>query len=115
MKIDTLNDTNYSTLIDDNHSSCKLIKFETSWCGPCKMLNTVITENLDKVDEKKLKIFVCDIEQSPDLTEKFNIQAVPVVLILDKTNTIKSTAFGAINKNDYLELIKDYLISDKKA
>lgn len=56
-----------------------LVDFYATWCGPCKMIAPVL-EQLTSVDVIKV-----DVDEERELTMKFNISAVPtLILIKDK-------------------------------
>lgn len=57
----------------------KIIDFHATWCGPCKVQKPI----LEKV-AKELNIAVeyVDIEESPDVAQKYGIRAVPTLVML---------------------------------
>jgi thioredoxin 2 len=58
-----------------------LVDLWATWCGPCRMvspaLETVATELADR-----LKLVKVDVDRSPALAQRFEVQAVPTLLIL---------------------------------
>lgn len=73
--------------------------FLTDHCGPCKMLDMVLAEII--YDNPEINLAKCDIEKSPALTQRFDIQGTPTLLfILD--GEIKDTLSGA-QPRDVLE------------
>lgn len=57
-----------------------LVDFFATWCGPCKMLAPVL-EGLSSEMEEKAKIIKVDIDQNPDLADKFEISSVPTMMV----------------------------------
>jgi thioredoxin 1 len=60
-----------------------VLKFHATWCGPCKK----IAPSLIKLAEAKSKsngitFFEVDIDDHPQITEKYEIEAVPTVIKL---------------------------------
>lgn len=51
-----------------------LVDFYTEWCGPCKMLSSIL-EEIDYMD-----IIKVDAEKFNDLSIKFGIMSVPTLL-----------------------------------
>lgn len=51
-----------------------LVDFYTEWCGPCKMLSSIL-EEIDYMD-----IIKVDAEKFNDLSMKFGIMSVPTLL-----------------------------------
>lgn len=76
----------------------KLIKYEASWCHPCK----VLTSNLNKVlteYEGKLEVEVRDIENSDYVNDLANhgVQAVPTMIIVDESGQVLNKYVGIRN------------------
>lgn len=64
----------------------KLIKFEGSWCGPCKALKPIIEKTVSEYNSEDVILESIDIdeEQNQDMVKKANIKGVPTVLVLKK-------------------------------
>lgn len=84
-----------------------VIDFWATWCGPCKRLAPVI-EELAAEFEGKVVIGKCDIEENPDLTDRFGIMSVPTVVFIKDGNVVDSLV-GAAGKPAYEEKIKSLL------
>lgn len=50
-----------------------LVDFYTEWCGPCKMLSSIL-ESIDYMDVLKV-----DADKFPELAMKFGIMSVPTL------------------------------------
>lgn len=55
----------------------KLIKFYTSWCGPCKTLSLL----LKQVDLSGVELVEIDAEEAPETAERYGVQSVPVLVL----------------------------------
>lgn len=57
-----------------------VIKFGAEWCGPCKAMNKV----LDKVRAEfvDIKFFNLDVDNSPDLAQKYKVRSIPTVIFI---------------------------------
>ena len=80
----------------------KVLKFEASWCSPCKMLKEVI-----KNIETDVVIESVDIDENQDLALKYNIRSVPTCVIVDDEGNEVSRHIGMMSKDKFLEFIKD--------
>ena len=60
-----------------------LVDFFATWCGPCKMLTPVLESVANKLD-RKVKIVKVDVDESPDLAQRFGIMSVPTMILFKK-------------------------------
>lgn len=54
----------------------KLIKFYTTWCGPCKVMTNILKE----VDLTDVEVVEVDAEYQSELAKQYNISSVPVLV-----------------------------------
>ncbi|MEO1720262.1 MAG: thioredoxin, partial [Pseudomonadota bacterium] len=57
-----------------------LVDFFAEWCGPCKAMAPAL-EEVAKDMEGKVKIAKIDVDQNPDITTKYGIQAMPTLIL----------------------------------
>ena len=73
----------------------KIIKFEASWCNPCKQLARTLTNSVDSSISSLVEAI--DVDSSNSLVEKYNIRGVPVLLFIDDEGNELARLTGAIN------------------
>ena len=73
-----------------------LVDFSADWCGPCKMMAPVI-EELAGEYEGEMKIGKINVDQSPDIAQKYNVMSIPIFAFF-KNGEVIETAVGALNK-----------------
>ena len=73
-----------------------LVDFFAVWCGPCMMMAPVIDE-LAKEHEGKWKIGKVNIDEEPELAQKFSIQSIPTILLF-KNGEVVDKIMGAQTK-----------------
>lgn len=66
-----------------------LIDFWAPWCGPCMTLLPTL-EALAPMYEGSLKIVKVNIDESPELAEKFDVRGIPY-LVLAKGGEVTAT------------------------
>ena len=72
-----LNSDNFDSVV--NSDKPVLVDFFATWCGPCKMLAPTIEALANDVGNSA---FVCklDVDEAPEIAEKFGINAVPTII-----------------------------------
>ena len=91
-----LNDEKLEDLIGDNIT---IVDFYADWCGPCKMLGTVL-ENLN------YDIVKINTDNHQELAQKFGVMSIPTVLIY-KNKVEKAKFIGFRSKEEIEQMIKN--------
>lgn len=81
----------------------KVLKFEASWCQPCKMLSKTLEESRDALAD--IKIETIDIDQQPERTKQYQVRGVPTIVVLDDTGNELKRKSGALNKAALVEFL----------
>jgi thioredoxin 2 len=64
-----------------------LIDFWAAWCGPCRMVSPAL-EQLANEKAGQLKLVKVDIERAPKLAQRFTVQAVPTLMVMNRGEVI---------------------------
>lgn len=80
-----------------------LIDFYADWCGPCSMLAPVLEEISDEYDGK-LKVCKVNVDDEPELTQKFGIENIPAVFLM-KNGEITDSFVGYKDKDSLEKFI----------
>jgi thioredoxin 1 len=84
----TLTDANFQQQVLDN-SEPVLVDFWAEWCGPCRMLAPTI-EKLATEYQGKVKVGKVDTDANRNTAMKFNISAIPTVILFNKGQIAKT-------------------------
>ena len=67
----------------------KIIKIYADWCGPCKVLEKMLVER--NVEHESVNI---DSPDGEGLSLKYNIRAIPTMLVLDEDGNLLRKMVG---------------------
>lgn len=90
-----LENNNLDELIGDG---VYLVDFYADWCGPCKMLGSVL-------ESMNLNIIKVNTDKFPELATKFGVMSIPTVVIY-KDKEEKTKFIGFRSKEDIEDIIK---------
>ncbi|MFG2525529.1 thioredoxin [Streptomyces sp. NPDC048527] len=71
-----------------------LVDLWATWCGPCRMVSPAL-EQVARELAGKIKLVKVDVDQAPRLSQRFQVQAVPTLLLLDQGEAIARQAGAA--------------------
>lgn len=57
-----------------------VVDFWATWCGPCRSLAPVLEELA--ASEPRVQVVKVDVDRSPSLAARFEIQSVPTLVVL---------------------------------
>ena len=81
-----------------------LVDFFATWCGPCKMLTPELEDLCEEHEE--ITVVKIDVDKFPLLASKFNIRAVPTLIVF-KNGENKKITQGYMDKDALLALVKN--------
>ena len=57
------------------------------WCGPCRMVSPVL-ENLARQYAGKVKLVKVNVDESPAISRRFEVQGIPTLLLVRKGEVV---------------------------
>jgi thioredoxin 2 len=73
-------DTSFSEIADKSPRAV-LVDLWAAWCGPCRMVSPALQRLATEMADQ-LKLVKVDIDRSPALAHRFQIQSVPTLLVM---------------------------------
>jgi thioredoxin 2 len=58
-----------------------LVDFWADWCGPCRMVSPVL-DKLARERPGRIKLVKVDVDKAPGLSRRFDVQAIPTLMVL---------------------------------
>jgi thioredoxin 2 len=80
--------------IADNATQPVLVDLWATWCGPCRMVSPAL-EQVARDLAGRIKLVKVDVDKSPQVSRRFEVQAVPTLLVLDRGKTVARQAGAA--------------------
>ena len=81
-----------------------LVDFWATWCGPCRMLGPVIEQLAEEYEGKAVTIGKVDVDEQPELAQRYGITGVPTVIFLQNGEEIDRKV-GAMPVQSYIEVL----------
>jgi len=98
-----LNNNNFDETIKNG---VVLVDFWATWCGPCKMLAPNV-EEIAKEYEGRAVVGKVDVDENPDLAERFGIMSIPALFVF-VNGEVKEKLIGYRLKMQIAEVLDKY-------
>lgn len=100
-------DTFDEGVIEASLNKLVLVDFWAPWCGPCKMLNPILTRIVTEIGDK-VDIATVDVSSEEILANKYGVSGTPTVLFF-KDGELVHQFTGVRAKVDLLADIEKFL------
>jgi thioredoxin 1 len=84
-----------------------LLDFWAEWCGPCKMIESLLTEAADEYVDR-LAVVKLNIDENPNTPQKFGIRSIPT-LMLFKDGAVQAQKLGTMSKSQLIDFLDSNL------
>lgn len=77
------------------------VDFFAEWCGPCKAMTPALQQVAAEM-KGKVKFVKLDVDQNPNITQQYRIQAMPTLMIF-KNGQVAAQRVGALVQKKQLQ------------
>ena len=81
-----------------------LVDFFAEWCGPCKAMAPAL-EQVAAEMKGKVKVAKLDVDQNPEVTQKYRIQAMPTLMIFKDGKKVAERVGALVQKKQLQDWI----------
>jgi thiol:disulfide interchange protein len=75
-----------------------LLYFTASWCGPCQEMRRTVWTDAKVADAMNRYVPVkIDIDRNPLLAEKYQVQAIPMIAVIDEQGQVVRSVEGGMD------------------
>ena len=107
----TLNANNFASEVL-NSSIPVVVDFWAQWCGPCRVMNTILTELAEKY-AGVVKVGKLNVDDVPQIASQHQIEAIPTLLFFDR-GRVKERIAGLLPKPVLFEKVEALITSSDK-
>lgn len=80
-----------------------LIDFYADWCGPCKMLSSIVEQFAN--ENENVKVVKIDVDAEQELAIQYGVMSIPTLVVIKDGQEVNRVV-GLISKNQIAELVK---------
>ncbi len=101
-----INDGNFEEEVLNSDLLC-VVDFWAPWCGPCKMLEPLISELTEEYKEK-VKFVKLNVDENPVTAARYKIMSIPTLLFF-KDKKIVDRIIGVYPKQEIAKRLDNFL------
>lgn len=101
MSVLSVNKSNFETVKTSDKPV--LLDFYADWCGPCRMVSSLVDEIAE--EHPQYLIGKINVDKEPELAGAFGVASIPTLVVM-KDGKVVSQSAGARPKNQILAMLE---------
>ncbi len=85
-----------------------VVDFYAEWCGPCKAMSPALEAVANDL-KGKVKVVKLDVDQNPSTTAKYDIRAMPTLLVFKDGEVVNQKVGAMVQKKQLQDWINGTL------
>lgn len=81
-----------------------LVDFWAQWCGPCKMMASVLDEI--EAEHPEITVAKVDVDENPEISGQYQITSIPTLIVF-KEGSPAAVSVGFKPKNEIEQMLGD--------
>lgn len=100
-----ITDANFQEEIEASEGLA-MVDFWAEWCGPCRIVAPIVEQLADEYADR-VKVGKLDVDQNPQIAQRFNIRSIPSILFF-RDGELVDTVVGALPKANLERKIQEH-------
>ena len=94
-------------LLSEKRDRLLLVKFEASWCAPCRALAPVL-ETLSGEWADDVDIYALDVDDDPDAANTHSVRSIPTLILFDEEGQELGRLTGSVSQGVIEAFLSDH-------